>query len=245
MRDEIHAENDGVAVPVPVRWLAAPHSIKQRRQDREISALSVIFVVKGSKVARRLVMEDIKEVGVWYKVEPFTNAGPDSRCEHCWGWGHIESKCSGMPVCGDSSGPHHTSNHKCNIVWCTAKQGALCGHTQEKCPNSRRNHIAFSSRWAKKTEVTRVAREKGRTGPARHTTNAGGAATVANRFTVSRPAEALGGGPTGRSQEEMADARVEEEGEEDIIMAESATATTTATFTIMATSIEPMLKQVL
>jgi hypothetical protein len=51
MRDEMHAENEGVTVPVQVWWLASPHSIKERRQKGEISALSVVFVAKGSTVA--------------------------------------------------------------------------------------------------------------------------------------------------------------------------------------------------
>jgi len=65
----------------------------------ENSALSVVFVVKGSKVVRRLVKEGIKAAGVWYRVEPFTSAGPDSRCVHSCGWAHIGSKCSGKPAC--------------------------------------------------------------------------------------------------------------------------------------------------
>jgi hypothetical protein len=66
MRDEIHAENEGVVIPVQVRWLANPHSIRDRRQRGEISASSVVFVVKGDKVARRLIKDDIKAAGVWY-----------------------------------------------------------------------------------------------------------------------------------------------------------------------------------
>jgi len=30
MRDEIHVENEGVVIPVQVRWLANPHSIRDR-----------------------------------------------------------------------------------------------------------------------------------------------------------------------------------------------------------------------
>jgi hypothetical protein len=241
MRDEIHAENEGVTVPVQVRWLASPHSIEERRQKGEISASSVVFVVKGSKVVRRLVKEGIKVAGVWYRVEPFTHSGPEGRGEHGCRWGHIESKCSGKPGCGYCSGPHRTSDHKCNVVGCTAKQGALCGHTQEKCPNCRGNHIAFSSRCTKKTEVTRAAREERRREPAGRTARAGGAATGTNRITLGQQAEALGGGARGQSEEEMADARVEEAGEEeeDVTMGESAMAMTTAMVTITATSIEP------
>jgi hypothetical protein len=199
----------------------------------------VVFVVKGSKVAQKQVKEGIKTGGQWYRVEPFTNAGPDGSRKHCVGWGHIESKCSGKPACGYGSGPHRTSDHKCNVVGCTAKQGALCGHTHEKCPNCRGNLIAFSSRSTKKTEVRRAAGEERRREPGGWTTRAGGAAPGMNRITLGRRAEALGGGDSGRSEEEMADARAEEVGEDDITMGESSVATTTATVTITGTSIEP------
>jgi hypothetical protein len=122
----------------------------------------------------------------------------------------------------------------------TAKQGALCGHTQEKYPNCKGNHIAFSSRCAKKTEVMRAAREERRRQPAGRTARAWGATTGTNRITLGRRAEALGGGDRARSEEEMADARVEEAGEEaeDVTMDKRATATTTATVMITASSIE-------
>jgi hypothetical protein len=82
MLDEIHAENEGVVIPAQVRSLANPHSIRDRRPRGEISASSVIIVVKGGKVAQRRIKEGIEAAGVWYRVEPFMNVGPDSRCEH-------------------------------------------------------------------------------------------------------------------------------------------------------------------
>ena len=79
--------------------------------------------------------------------------------------------------------------------------------------------------------------EQKRREAAKWTTKAGGAATGTNRITLSRRAGALGGGDRGHSAEEMADSRVEEAGEEEISMAESATGTTTTKITITATSI--------
>jgi len=67
----------------------------------------------------------------------------------------------------------------------------------------------------------------------------GRAATGTNRITLGWRTEAVVGGNRGRSEEEMLDTMVEDAGEEDITMGESATATTTAIFTITATSIEP------
>jgi len=160
MRYEMHTQNEEVTVTGQVRWLASLHSIDERRQMGEITASSVVFVVMGTKVARSLVKEGIKAVGVWYRVELFMTAASHSRCEHCCVWGHIGSKCCGKPMCSDWSGPNRTSDHKCTVVGCTAKQGARCGHTQGKCPNNSSNHIAFSSRCGKMADVTRAAREE-------------------------------------------------------------------------------------
>jgi hypothetical protein len=158
MRQEFEAEHEGVAIPTQVRWLANPRNIRERRQNREITASSVVFVIKGRKVPQNLIKKGVKAAGVWHPVEAFRNAGPDSRCELCCGWGHIENKCGNKSKCGYCSGNHRTSDHKCNVVGCTAKQGSICGHTLEMCPNCKGNHIAFSSRCAKTSEATRASR---------------------------------------------------------------------------------------
>jgi hypothetical protein len=85
MTEEIQAENEGVTIPAQVRWLLNPRTIKEREQRGEIKASSVVFMVKGKKVAQRLVNKGVTAAGVRYKVEPYTNAGPDSLCEHCCG----------------------------------------------------------------------------------------------------------------------------------------------------------------
>jgi len=47
MRNAIHAKNVEGAVPVQVRWLAGPHSKKQRREKGKNSASSVVFLEMG------------------------------------------------------------------------------------------------------------------------------------------------------------------------------------------------------
>jgi outer membrane biosynthesis protein TonB len=66
MREEFETENEGIVIPTQVRWLANPRTIRERRQNREIAASSVVFVVTGSKVAQSLVKKGIKAAGVWY-----------------------------------------------------------------------------------------------------------------------------------------------------------------------------------
>jgi hypothetical protein len=66
MREEIHAEYEGVVIPLQVRWLANHHSIMDTRPRREISAFYVVFVVMGDKVVRRLIKAGVKAAEEWY-----------------------------------------------------------------------------------------------------------------------------------------------------------------------------------
>jgi len=166
MKEEIQAENEAVAIPAEVRWLSNPRIIREREQRGEIKASSVVFIVRGKKVAQTLVNKGLIAAGVQYQVEPYTNAGPDSLCELCCGWGHIESKCSHhQPKCGYCAGPHRSSEHSCNVVGCASRQGAVCSHTQEKWPNCKGNHIASSGKCTKKIEAIRMAHQSRKVQP--------------------------------------------------------------------------------
>jgi DNA-binding PadR family transcriptional regulator len=52
MREEIEAENEGVAIPSQVRWLSNPRIIRAREQREAIKESSVVFIVRGKKVAK-------------------------------------------------------------------------------------------------------------------------------------------------------------------------------------------------
>jgi len=229
MRDRILAEKEGVVIPFQVRWLANPHSIRERRQRGELSALSDVIELKGHPVAQRLVFEGINAAGVWYRVEPFTNVGPDSWCEDCWSWGHIESECRGIPACVYWSGPQRTSTDRCNVVGCSAKQGSLCGHTQEKRPNCKGKHIALSSRCAKRAEATSEAGDRRRRDSAGRTTQTTRPTSGANRTVLGLGVRAPEWGESGGSELDRADAEEGGVEAEDVTLAESMMPTTTAT----------------
>jgi len=59
MREEIQAENKGVAIPAQVRWLSNPRIIMERERRGEIKASLVVFIVRGMKVAQRLANKGV------------------------------------------------------------------------------------------------------------------------------------------------------------------------------------------
>jgi hypothetical protein len=64
MQEEFEAENKGLAIPAQVWWLANHPTIRERRQNGEIAASLVVFVLKGIKVAQSLVKMGIEAAGV-------------------------------------------------------------------------------------------------------------------------------------------------------------------------------------
>jgi hypothetical protein len=44
MRQEFEPENEGIAIPTQVRWLANPRTIRERRQNGDIVVSSVVFL---------------------------------------------------------------------------------------------------------------------------------------------------------------------------------------------------------
>ena len=121
--DEFELENEGIKLPTQLQWLANPRTIREGRQRVEIAESSVVIVVKGNMPPQGEFKQGIKAAGVWYRAETYTNAGPNSICEVSCRRGHIERKCSIEPACAYSSGHQQTSDHKCNMVGCTANQG--------------------------------------------------------------------------------------------------------------------------
>ena len=164
LRQELQAENQGVVLPLAINWIGGPKDVQKKKAEGK-KAFSVVFAVKGSKMAEKLFKGELRAAGVKYDVEKFMNAGPDSFCSVCSRWGHVEAKCGAlkMPACMLCAGRHLTKDHKCNVVGCKANAGQNCTHNVDKCINCKGNHIAKANCCVKKQEVIKVAREERRT----------------------------------------------------------------------------------
>jgi hypothetical protein len=73
MPEEFEVENTCRLIPTQVRRLANPCTRRDRKQKGEITSMSVVFVIMGSKVAQSLVKKAIKAGRVWYRVEMYPN----------------------------------------------------------------------------------------------------------------------------------------------------------------------------
>jgi len=164
LRQELQAENEGVVLPLAISWIGGPKDVQKKKAEGK-KASSVVFAVKGSKMAEKVLKGGLRAAGMKFDVEKFINAGPDSFCGVCSRWGHVEAKCGSlkMPACMLCAGRHLTKDHKCNVVGCKANAGQNCAHNVDKCVNCKGNHIAKANCCVKKQEAIKVAREERRT----------------------------------------------------------------------------------
>jgi len=164
LRQELQAENEGVVLPLAINWIGGPKDVQKKKAEGK-KASSVVFAVKGSKMAEKVLKGGLRAAGIKYDVEKFVNAGPDSFCGVCSRWGHVDAKCGSlkMPACMLCAGRHLTKDHKCNVVGCKANAGQNCAHNVDKCVNCKGNHIAKANVCVKKQEAIKTAREERRT----------------------------------------------------------------------------------
>ena len=164
LSQELQAENEGVVLPLAISWIGGPKDVQKKKADGK-KASTVVFAVKGSKMAEKVLKGGLRVAGVRYEVERFMTARPDSFCGVCSRWGHVEAKCGAlkMPACMLCVGQHLTKDYKCNVVGCKANSGQNCNHTVDKCVNCKGNHITKANVCSKKQEAIKKAKEERRT----------------------------------------------------------------------------------
>jgi len=216
LRQELQGENEGVVLPIAINWIGGPKDV-QKKMGEGNKASSVVFAVKGSKMAEKVLKGGLRAAGVKYDVEKFLNAGPDSFCGVCSRWGHVDAKCGSlkMPACMLCVGRHLTKDHKCNVVGCKANAGQNCAHNVDKCVNCKGNHVAKASCCVKKQEAIKVAREERRTWKERE-----GERRNVTTDQQEKPDQTEDGGPSTAEAEKKAqdDEQVEKEPEVQVVV---------------------------
>jgi len=164
LRQELQAENEGVALPLAINWIGGPKDVQKKKSEGK-KASTVVFAVKGSKMAEKVLTGGLRVAGGKHDAEKFVNAGPDSFCAVCSRWGHVEVKCGSLkiPVCMLCARRHLTKDYKCNVVRCKANAGQNCTHNVDKCINCKGDHIAKANCCVENQEAIRTAREERRT----------------------------------------------------------------------------------
>jgi hypothetical protein len=197
IKEDIEAENPGCKLLPSVRWLGNPVVLREKMRTGEKTASTAVITVKGRKAAGELTQHKAMIGGIRYTVDRYIAAGPDSMCEICCGWGHLQSKCAmpTMPRCAYCAGKHKTDAHQCPMTGCQAKAGQNCKHTKEQCANCKGTHGARSRECPLKKAAVAKAREERATwrerretgGNAEHTSDDGDEGSEEEEDVVMEP----------------------------------------------------------
>jgi predicted RNA-binding Zn-ribbon protein involved in translation (DUF1610 family) len=128
--------------------------------EKDISRLQAF----PNKKAGRGLLKEIWVAGNRFQAKIFVPSKADSLCSICNIWGHAEFWCySRKLVYGICAGEHRTTEHKCEVVTCSA-QARTCEHTQVKCPNCGEAHQVQDRRCRMKIAAIEIARGGGNYG---------------------------------------------------------------------------------
>ena len=66
LQEELESENEGLGIPMAMRWLSRVPDIKEREASRAIRGSPVTFVVRGQSTADQIIKSGIRAVGRHY-----------------------------------------------------------------------------------------------------------------------------------------------------------------------------------
>jgi hypothetical protein len=109
LKEEIQAENAGVIIPGPVRWIKSVKAIGDEWDKGAIKHSSIILNIKDKVAVQKMLKHEIRIAGKSHQPEIHVREGLDSQCQLCNKWGHTQHKCTKTePICGICAEKHAT-----------------------------------------------------------------------------------------------------------------------------------------
>jgi hypothetical protein len=100
LKEEIQAENSGIIIPGPVRWIKSVKAIGDGLDKGAIKHSSIVLNMKDKVAAQKMLKHGIIIAGKSHQVEIYVREGLDSHCHLCNEWGHTQNKCTKTePTC--------------------------------------------------------------------------------------------------------------------------------------------------
>jgi DNA replication initiation complex subunit (GINS family) len=152
LKEEIESFNPRITLTQVPRWLTSEASRKEKKFS------SVVLAVQNKEEAKAV------KKGVWIsnklcRSQEFVASRPTDQCGQCLKMGHHWKQCTTKPRCKICAGGHLSKDHYCKEC---KKKGVSCGHSNIKCANCSKGHMAkfprceyiVASRGARKQATT-------------------------------------------------------------------------------------------
>jgi hypothetical protein len=147
INEEIQAENSGIIILGPVRWIKSVKAIRDELDKGAIKHSLIVLNIKDKVAVQKMLKLGIRIAGKSYQVQIYVCEGLDSQCHMYNEWGHTQNKYTKTePRCGFSAEKHATSAYLCRVCGCPSNRGIICRrHEIFKCSNCSGAHPARAS----------------------------------------------------------------------------------------------------
>lgn len=134
LEGEITTYNLCIRIMDRPKWIKSPTALLREKKEKSL----VIVAVQSTEWIREALNRErpfLALFGERCTFRKYIRNDSSTHCERCLQYGHHAVHCRLQPTCKFCQEQHHTRDHHCDTLYCTAGKGKLCSQTVRKCMN--------------------------------------------------------------------------------------------------------------
>jgi len=172
LENELTAFNPELRVMDRPKWIKSVSALEAENKEKS----SIIVAVE----ANDWLLNELKKphpamavYGLRCSFRKYIRKDASTHCERCLQYGHHGAHCRMPSICKYCGNQHHTKDHMCGSLYCTAGKGKPCSHIIRRCVNcDETSHFTGDRHCPKRTRAgspTTAEKGKAPAGPANPT----------------------------------------------------------------------------
>jgi len=132
LEGEITDFNPGFRLMDRPKWLRSPSALLSEKKTKS----SIMVAVQATDWVKDQLNRNrpyLALFGERCSFRKYIRKDASTHCERCLQFGHHAAHCRLQARCKFCQETHHTKDHHCDVLYCTAGKGKPCSHTVRKC----------------------------------------------------------------------------------------------------------------
>ena len=134
LENELTAFNPELRLMDRPKWIKSVSALEAENKDKS----SIIVAVEANDWLSSELKKPYPSMAVYGQrctFRKYIRKDASTHCERCLQYGHHGAHCRMPSICKYCGGQHHTKDHMCGSLYCTAGKGKPCSHTIRRCVN--------------------------------------------------------------------------------------------------------------
>jgi len=134
LENKLSAFNPHIRLADRPKWIK---SVSTLRIDDKVKSSIIVAVEANDWISKECNKPHsfLALYGTRCSFRKYVKKDSSTHCERCLQFGHHAVSCRSPSVCKLCGEQHHTRDHHCQELYCTAGKGKSCSHTVRRCPN--------------------------------------------------------------------------------------------------------------